>query len=196
MTSDNRLFSATTGNSSPTVNTLIPVSSKGVPGEIQILIDASRGFAAQSKASSTQRAYRGDWKAFDTWCRTSGLLSLPAEPATVVLYLSHLAGSGKKVATISRTLVSIRQAHKMAGHPSPTSAFLVLETMKGIRRSIGTAQIQKAPLLVEQLRAAAQSIPLDLLGLRDRALMLLGFSIAARRSELVAIDIEDLEIHH
>ncbi len=98
-----------------------------------------------------------------------------------------------QAATIARRLVVISQAHKAADLPSPTTSSLVRRTHAGIRRSIGTAQAAKAPAVVSDLKRMLQKLPNTRVGLRDRALLLLGFAGAFRRSELVALDVGDLE---
>src|ERR671937_304071 len=104
-----------------------------------------------------------------------------------------LADAGLKAATIARRLVVISQAHKAADLPSPTTSSLVRRTHAGIRRAIGTAQVAKAPAVVEDLKRMLDSLPATRVGLRDRALLLLGFAGAFRRAELVALDVADLE---
>ncbi len=153
MTDDNGTFSATIHDTETSLQ--LAGGSQGISKDLQELAQAARCFADNSKASSTRRAYRSDWKKFSSWCCLAGLPGLPATPEVVATYITHLASS-KKVATISRSLVAISQAHKLAGFTSPTSASVVLETFKGIRRSLGVAQTQKAPLLVDQIRACAQ----------------------------------------
>jgi integrase len=120
---------------------------------------------------------------------------LPRYDLTVVHagYLAELADAGLKAATIARRLVVISQAHKAADLPSPTTSSLVRRTHSGIRRSIGTAQAAKAPAVVADLKRMLQKLPGTRVGLRDRALLLLGFAGAFRRSELVALDVADLE---
>jgi integrase len=108
-------------------------------------------------------------------------------------YLAALADGGFKAATIARRLVVISQAHKAADLPSPTTSSLVRRTHAGIRRSIGTAQTAKAPAVVAELKRMLSKLPGTRVGLRDRALLLLGFAGAFRRSELVALDVADLE---
>lgn len=162
-------------------------------GQLEAVVDAARRFATNSRASATRTAYHSDWTAFSKWCQKMGFSPLPSSPEVVAIYAAHLVSLGRKVATISRTLVSISQAHKAAGHPSPTTGAQVTETMRGVRRSLGVAQVQKAPILAEQLRTLVQLIPDDLIGYRDRALLLLGFAMAARRSELIGLDVADLE---
>jgi len=120
------------------------------------------------------------------------LKALPASPETVTLYVVSLAQEGRRVSTISRALATISQRHRTMGFPSPTSASIVKETLRGIRRHLGVHQAQKCPLLSEQLRAIVATTPDDLSGSRDRAILLLGFAMAARRSELVALDVTDV----
>ena len=89
--------------------------------------------------------------------------------------------------------MAISQAHKMANYDSPTSNAAVRETLKGYKRQVGTAPNQKAPLTVEHLRRMLESLPNSLIGSRDRALLLLGFAGGFRRSEIVGLDIDDIE---
>jgi len=157
------------------------------------LLASAKNYASASKAARTRAAYRADLAAFASWCVTHGLDALPALPASVALYVTFLADDrGRKVSTIGRALVAISQAHKAAGMPSPTSSAEVREVMKGIRRTRGVAQTQKAPVLVADLLAMIRALPEDLRGARDRALLLAGFAGAFRRSELVSLDVADV----
>ena len=157
------------------------------------LASETRGFVAAAKAESTRRAYRADWAHFEAWCRQHALMALPAAPETVALYITQLAGSYKP-ATLRRRLTVISRAHQASGLPSPASMqhALVSETLKGIRRTLGTAQVGKRPLYTEQLRAVIQALPKNLQGVRDRALLLLGFAGGFRRSELAALMLADV----
>jgi integrase len=122
----------------------------------------------------------------------AGQGSLPAAPETVVLYLSTLAETAK-VSTLTRRISAISQAHQAAGLETPTAHLMVRKLMAGIRRSKGTAQTGKRPLAAADLRALFA--PLDsrrILDVRDRALLLVGFAGAFRRSELVGLDVTDL----
>ncbi len=157
----------------------------------EVLVADARAFAASAKAERTKKAYAADWRSFIAFCETLGAAPLPASPATVALYVTALARGGKRVATIARALVTIRQAHKLAGHDSPVTA-PVHEVMKGIRRELGVAPRQKTPVLPPELRAMTGQVREGLRGLRDAALLVLGFAGAFRRSELVAINVEDL----
>lgn len=142
---------------------------------------------------NTMRAYRADWAAFQHWCAARSRASLPASPATVANFASMLADAGKRVPTIARKLAAIRFFHRGAGVDNPTENAGVSAIIKGIRRTIGVAPRQKAPATADVIHAILAHIPRDTLqGKRDRALLLLGFAGAFRRSELVGIEVEDL----
>jgi integrase len=164
-----------------------------IPQELARLAVTARGFLAAAKAESTRRAYAADWRDFEAWCRGHGLPALPAAPASVALYLTDRAASHRP-ATLRRRLTVIARAHQGAGYPSPASMQhpLVSETLKGIRRTIGTAQSGKQPLYTEELRAMAQALPETIQGVRDRALLLIGYAGGFRRSELAAVTMEDV----
>ncbi len=151
-----------------------------------------RGYQRASKASTTVRAYRADAAAFDAWCTRHELQAMPADPATIAGFLVDEAERGIAASTIGRRVAAIRYAHKLAGHPDPTESEDVRSAMRGVRRTIGAAQHQKAPATAEVLAAMLSHTPATLTGARDRAILALGFSGAFRRSELVALDVEDL----
>lgn len=121
------------------------------------------------------------------------MVSLPAESQTVVLYLSSLVDN-YKIGTIQRRVSSISQAHQINGYDSPTSSSAVRLILAGMRRTLGTAQDAKTPLLIDDLRRmTALTVKYGLLGIRDRAILLIGFAGAFRRSEIVSLDVEDLK---
>src|ERR1700674_5246641 len=150
-------------------------------------------YAGRSKSAATIKAYASGWPDFLEFCEERGLSALPASDQTVALYLSHMADRGAKAATIARRLVVISQAHKGADLPSATSSSLVRRVHAGIRRTIGTAQVGKAPALVADLKKMLDKLPGTRVGLRDRALLLVGFAGAFRRAELVSLDLGDVE---
>ena len=171
---------------------LVVRPATGLAGLVDLARDAA-AFAGKGKAASTRKAYASDVAAFTAWCAAAGLPALPADPATVGMYMAQLATTGgRKVATINRALVAISQEHQRARLESPTKHPAVLEVMRGIRRTLGTRQTQKAALSVPELRAMLATLPDDLAGLRDRALLLVGFAGAFRRSEIVALEVEDV----
>jgi integrase len=155
-------------------------------------LERAREFARQSKAENTLRGYRGDWKDFCSWCEVRELCPLPASPETVAGYIADCAGR-LKIGSIQRRLNAIAEAHKAVGLESPTSAGMVRNTIKGIRRTMGTAAVQKAAALTDDIRAMVSTTDPGLIGVRDRAMILLGFAGAFRRSELVGLNMEDCE---
>lgn len=162
--------------------------------ELRALIDDARTYCEAAKAASTLRAYRTDWRAFSTWCDENRLQALPAAPETVALYLAALAGV-KAPATIQRRLTAISQAHKTAGLETPTTAQIVRTTWRGIRRTFGTASASKAPVRTKEVRAMVGTLGDRTIDARNRAVILLGFAGAFRRSEIVSLDVEDLEFN-
>jgi integrase len=160
--------------------------------ELEALGARAAEYLAAAKASNTLRAYRSDWVEFSAWTGYRELQALPAAPETLALYLTDLAGVAK-TSTISRRLAAIAEGHRAAGFPSPTENPAVKAVWAGIRRVHGTATDGAAPLTVPLLRRVIEALPEGLAGHRDRALLLLGFAGALRRSELMALDLVDLD---
>jgi site-specific recombinase XerD len=155
---------------------------------------------AATRAPATLRAYRADGADFTVWCGHLGVEALPVRPEVLAAYLSELAQPGDDrnpaaVATIERRLSAIAQAHRVAGFGSPRRHPLVAETIRGVRRLLGVApKSRKAGTLTADVQAAVAAIDVErMAGLRDRALLLVGFAAGMRRSELVGLDVEDLE---
>jgi integrase len=159
------------------------------------MVESARRYISQAKAENTIRAYRSDWQCFSTWCASKELQSLPARPESIACFIAETADAGAKVSTISRRLAAISKAHEAVGHESPCSMrhAVVSETFKGVRREHGTAQQGRAPLLTVHIRRILSALPDCLIGVRDRALVLLGFAGGFRRSELVMLKMEDLD---
>jgi len=155
-------------------------------------LTAAVDLARAEKALSTRKAYGTDFLLFKTWCDAKGVSSLPASPETVAAFLAAETGNGTKPSTLARRVAAIRFAHKLAGRATPTDSEAVKATLRGIRRTVGTAKIRKAPAVAAKVRAMVGLAPDRLAGLRDRALLLLGFAGAFRRSELVALDVADI----
>lgn len=150
-------------------------------------------FAAAEKAFATQRAYSTDFRIFSKWCQERALDPLPALPATVAAYLAYEVGQNRRPSTLGRRLAAIQHAHRHAGQEPPTKAETVKATLRGIRRTLGTAHHRKSPATAGRTKAMARSVPDSLIGIRDRAIILLGFAGALRRSELVALEVADVE---
>lgn len=163
---------------------------KGADSIPSLPLDQVREFIRASKAENTIRGYRSDWRDFCGWCDTHGMTALPASPEAVASYIAECAAR-LKVGSVQRRLNAIAQAHKAVGLDSPTHHAMVANTMKGIRRTLGTAPVQKAPTLTDDIRAMVDDTDAGVIGTRDRALLLLGFAGAFRRSELVALELED-----
>lgn len=158
------------------------------------LLAQAEAIFRSSRAGSTLRAYEHDWKQFRIWCEQNRLVPLPASTEAVILYATDLTrNQGKKWNTLSRRLAAISQLHQRAGFESPTRAWAMKQFLAGLRRELGVAPVRKKPVLVADLKQIVGELPDSLLGQRDRALLLLGFSGALRRSELIALDVEDLE---
>ncbi len=144
--------------------------------------DDARDYAAHAKAPNTLKAYRIDWADFSEWCGLHRLEFLPATPQTVALYLTDLART-HKVSTLYRRLSGISQAHQAAGYVTPTTDAQVRLVFQGIRRTLGSAPDQKNAAITAEVRAMVETLSsTSLLGVRDRALLLVGFAGAFRRS--------------
>jgi site-specific recombinase XerC len=155
-------------------------------------LTAAVDLAKAEKAASTRKAYGTDFRLFRDWCEARGVSALAAAPETVAAYLAANAGTSK-ASTLGRRVAAIRYAHKLAGLAIPTDAEGVKATMRGIRRTYGSARVRKAPAVTGKMLGMVATAPDKLAGLRDRALLLVGFGGALRRSELVAIDVADIE---
>jgi len=156
-------------------------------------LDQAAAYARAEKAEATRRAYRSDFEIFRAWCYRRRTCHLPGSPETVSAFLAREAGRGVKPATLARRMAAIRYAHKLDGHPSPTASEAVKVTLRGIRRTLPTIPKRKAPATADKIVAMATTTGLGAKGLRDRALLLLGFAGAFRRSELVSLDVSDLQ---
>jgi integrase len=153
------------------------------------LTEQAYDYASKSKAANSIRAYRADWDDFSAWCQALGLADLPAAPQTIALYLTARAATCK-VATLQRRLTAISQAHRLAGHaPISTRMEPIRTVWAGIRRVHGVVQKGKTAAVTDDIRAMIDTLPATLLGARDRALLLIGFAAALRRSELVNLDV-------
>jgi site-specific recombinase XerD len=146
----------------------------------------------KARAANTLRGYSSDLADFERYCQSRGATSLPADPAVVADYLTSLQGAGFKAATINRRLAAIAFGHRLARQPDPTKDAVVRENASGIRREIGAPQRQARAFSTADVRAMVIACPANLIGSRDRALILLGFGGGFRRSEIVALHVEDV----
>jgi site-specific recombinase XerD len=150
-----------------------------------------------SKANNTVRAYKSDFNDFGLFCAQNGFKSLPSEPKIVSLYLTYLSTKDIKMSTLKRRLVSIGVIHKLKGHYLDTKHPSIIENVMGIKRRKGSLQKGKKPLLINNLKQIINAIDKEkneeIKKLRDRSIILIGFSGGFRRNELVSLDYDDLD---
>ena len=149
-----------------------------------------------SKAKNTLRAYKADYKDFDIFCSKNNFQSMPADPKILSLYLTHLS-KNSKFSTLKRRLASISSVHRIKGHYIDIKHPIIIENLLGIKRNKGIKQTSKKPLLINEIKLIIDVINNSniklLRRIRDKALILLGFSGGFRRSELVNLEYEDLD---
>lgn len=151
-----------------------------------------KAFLRASHAKATQKAYATDLRIFQDWCWRNQYLAFPASPVTVAAFFSAQANHNLKPVTLSRRAAAIHLWHARMNQPSPIASELVKSTLRGIRRTFGCASSQKQAATIDVLAEMAKYFPNSLIGLRDRALLFLGFAGALRRSELAKIRVADL----
>jgi hypothetical protein len=165
-------------------------------GTLAAARSTAEAFARLAKSENTRRAYRAGVAAWCAWCSRHSLPCLPGQAADVTAFLAAERQRGLKVSTLELRRAAIRYLHYLAGCPIPTAEAIVGETLTGIRREAarqGERPVKKAAAAITMLGEIVAPIGDDLVGLRDRALLLVGFAGALRRSELAAIRIEHLE---
>jgi integrase len=150
---------------------------------------------AATHAESTRTAYAQAWRQWVRWCAGREFASLPAEPAVVCAYLTERADQGLSVATLDQACAAIGHQHRHHGQPDPIEDEMVRQVRRGLRRLLGTAPRRPArPLSIDDLRQIITRIDRTTArGVRDAAIILLGFAGALRRSELAALTLADLE---
>ena len=150
-----------------------------------------------SKANNTVRAYRSDFNDFELFCIQNGFKALPSEPNIVSLYLTYLSTKNAKISTLKRRLVSIGVIHKLKGHYLDKKHPSIIENIMGIKRRKGSIQKSKKPLLInilkELINVIDQQNKEEVKKLRDRSIILIGFSGGFRRNEIVSLDYDDLD---
>jgi len=150
-----------------------------------------------SKSNNTIRAYKSDFKDFTLFCARNSFEHLPSDPRTVSLYLTHLSKKEAKMSTLKRRLVSIAVIHKLKGHYLDTKHPAIIENIMGIKRRKGSIQKGKKPILINSLKAIINTIDeqnkKEIKKIRDKSIILIGFSGGFRRNEIVSLDYDDLE---
>ncbi|WP_082449589.1 site-specific integrase [Sphingomonas sp. Leaf67] len=169
-----------------------------LPGLLVAEIESAAVYAKASRASSTQRVYASDWRIFTAWCSDRAIEPLPADPRAVATFLAAEADKGAKPATIGRRLAAIGYHHKQAGLQPPQAregAAVISQVLGGIRRSKGVRPVRKRAADGDALRDMLRAIDGDgLRSARDRAVLALGMAAALRRSEIVALTLDDVEL--
>lgn len=164
-------------------------------GDLQELADRARAYARNAKAENTQRAYAADWRHYNAWCMRRGVPPLPPDPQAIGLYLADLASETslarrrtRSAATVERRLSGLAWSFRQRGHALDRGDRHIKEVLAGIRRSHGRPPVQKEALLAADVLRMLGCLAGDLRGVRDRAILLLGFAGGLRRSEIVGLD--------
>jgi site-specific recombinase XerD len=165
--------------------------------DVKKLHDETLENLKSSKANNTLRAYKSDFNDFGAFCAKHGFSSMPTEPKVVSLYLTYLSANSK-ISTLRRRLVSIGVVHKLKGHYLDTKHPVIIENLMGIKRKKGSIQIGKKPILINHLKQIINVIDEEKIEkikkLRNRTLILIGFGGGFRRTELISIDHEDIDL--
>lgn len=163
-------------------------------GALDRLVDTARDYAKASTAKNTNKAYAADWKHFARWCRLKGTDHLPPSPEIIGLYLTDLAAPTNgspalSVSTIDRRLSGLAWNYAQRGFSLDRKDRHIATVLAGIKRKHARPPVQKEAILPEDILAMVATLPFDLRGLRDRAILLLGYSGGLRRSEIVSLDV-------
>jgi len=181
-----------------TKNVPVVYEGRGAPiGSLPAYQERVRRLLRSAVAPETRRAYASRLKRFFTWRQAEGIsTAFPTSPEVLAAYVASLADSGAAPATVEQTLAAIAAAHRAEGIPSPTETLLVKKTLKGYRRERGAAPVSRkdaATLEVVRMLLTATALDDSPKNIRDAAILALGFAGAFRRSELSALNIEDLK---
>jgi site-specific recombinase XerD len=170
--------------------------SPAIPAALAADVEAVRRYAGRALAARTVQTYDEQWRYFAAWCAARGVEALPASPVTLAAYLAARADEGRTASTIAVSVAAVRRAHSLAGLASPAAHPVVEATLAGVRRTVGTRPRQVAAAERDDVRAMVAALDASssrgLGPKRDRALLLVGFAAALRRTELVALDVADV----
>ena len=185
--SGNALQAPAGGAAAPAL--LLPAS--GLSGRLASLAETAKAYARSAQADNTRRAYAADWKMFASWLRRQGLSETPPDPEAVGLYLAaqvERGGAELSVATLERRLSGIAWRYRQLGQPLDIRDRHIATVLAGIRRRHARPPLQKAAVFADELLAMLATLDMDLRGLRDRAILAIGFAGGLRRSEIVGLD--------
>jgi integrase len=169
---------------------LLPSAGR-LSGRLAALAETAKAYARSAQADNTQRAYAADWKMFTSWLRRQGLAETPPDPEAVGLYLAaqvEPGGAELSVTTLERRLSGIAWRYRQLGQPLEIRDRHIATVLAGIRRRHGRPPLQKAAIFADELLAMLATLEMDLRGLRDRAILAIGFAGGLRRSEIVGLD--------
>lgn len=176
------------------MNAITPTYFSVLPADLAEAAEMADLLLKARHAASTRKVYARDVLLFKDWCAASGLVPLPANAQAITLFVAAEVQRGINPRTVGRRLAAIRFMHREAGLLDPTGAEVVRSVLAGARRTVGATPRQAAPATVNALEAMIATCDESLIGLRDRALLTVGFGAALRRSELVGLDVGALEV--
>jgi integrase len=168
-------------------------------GRLGALAETAKDYARSAQADNTQRAYAADWRHFASWLRRQGLAETPPDPEAVGLYLASQVerrGAELSVTTLERRLSGIAWRYRQLGQPLEIRDRHIATVLAGIRRRHGRPPLQKAAIFADELLAMLATLEMDLRGLRDRAILAIGFAGGLRRSEIVGLDCGPRQTDH
>jgi site-specific recombinase XerD len=173
------------------------VPQEEFPIELVRLKSKAEKYIADHLADSTKRAYKSDWERYEAWCDSFGMVAIPARPEAIAIYMASLVDLGLSVATIERALAAIAKAHEVAKEKFDRKHDFIRQALMGIKRELGEHQEQVDAVMPADLKKMIEAMPKGarhrLRNLRNRAMLTLGLSGGFRRSELVSLDVEDLD---
>ena len=179
------------GEASEAAPPALPSPASALSGRLAGLADTARAYARSAQADNTRRAYETDWKMFASWLRRQGLSETPPDPEAVGLYLAaqvERGGAELSVATLERRLSGIAWRYRQLGQPLDIRDRHIATVLAGIRRRHARPPLQKAAIFADELLAMLATLEMDLRGVRDRAILAIGFAGGLRRSEIVGLD--------
>lgn len=192
MTAADPPASAPAAPAGPPASPPVPLAADGLP-DADALGAKARAYAARARAPATLRAYRAAWAAYTRWCGWLGFDPLGGDPYVIGMYLAHCADH-LKLASIRLQLAALAETHRRAGRPFDCRHPDIAHVLDGIARTLGSAQRQVAPVHGDALRAMLAALPAGAVDVRDRALLLVGFGAALCRSELVGLDLDNVQL--
>ena len=163
--------------------------------ELENALRAATRYAENSRSPNTWRAYKSDWRIYETWCQSVDLESLPAEPETVAMFVAAQADKGLSPSTLRRRLAAIQLVHFGAGHASPHRAKQVTEVMRGIARKWGKPVQKKAPILEDNIKRMADSVEPES-KTQASACGCPTFGVGYPKVHFEAADVSNLHCHH